>query len=125
MPKRAFSAFLCSVLLALTLAGCGGGSATPDTAPNSTVPSITTQPTSKTVTAGQTATFTIVATGSAPLTYQWRKNDAAIAGASSPSYTTPATQLTDNGSQFAVVVSNSVGSVTSNAAMLNVNTDLP
>jgi len=104
------------------LAGCGGGSATPDTAPNSTVPSITTQPTSKTVTAGQTATFTIVATGSAPLTYQWRKNDAAIAGASSPSYTTPATQLTDNGSQFAVVVSNSVGSVTSNAAMLNVNT---
>src|SRR5258708_16556784 len=37
-------------------------------------PSITTQPASRTVTAGQTAAFTVAATGTAPLTYQWKKN---------------------------------------------------
>ena len=53
--------------------------------------SITTQPASQTVTAGQTATFTVTATGTAPLSYQWQKNGAAISGATSSSYTTPAT----------------------------------
>ncbi len=84
-------------------------------------PSITTQPANQTVTAGQTATFTVSATGTAPLAYQWRKNGAAISGATSSSYTTPATTSSDNGAQFTVVVSNAVGSVTSNAATLSVN----
>ena len=83
-------------------------------------PSITTQPASQTVTIGQTATFSVAATGTAPLTYQWKKNGTAISGASSSSYTTPATASTDNGSQFTVVVSNSVGSVTSGTATLTV-----
>ena len=84
-------------------------------------PSITTQPASQTVTAGQTASFSVVATGTAPLAYQWRKNNAAISSATSASYTTPATTSSDNGAQFTVVVSNSAGSVTSNAATLTVN----
>jgi len=84
-------------------------------------PSITTQPASQTVTAGQTATFTVAAGGTAPLSYQWQKNGANIAGAASSSYTTPITTTTDNGAQFTVVVSNSAGSVTSNAATLTVN----
>src|SRR5437588_277332 len=67
-------------------------------------PSITTQPVNQTVTAGQTATFTVVATGTAPLSYQWQKNGTAISGATSSSYTTPATTSADNGAQFAVVV---------------------
>src|SRR6185437_4760357 len=83
--------------------------------------SITTQPASQTVTAGQTASFSVVATGTAPLAYQWRKNNAAISSATSASYTTPATTSSDNGAQFTVVVSNSAGSVTSNAATLTVN----
>ena len=84
-------------------------------------PTITTQPASQTVTAGQTATFSVVATGTAPLSYQWQKNGANISGATSTSYTTPATTSTDNGSTFQVVVSNSAGSVMSSAATLTVN----
>lgn len=88
-------------------------------------PTITTQPASQTVIAGQTATFTVAATGTAPLTYQWRKNGAAISGATSPTYTTPATKAADNGAQFTVVVTNSAGSATSNAAALTVTVPLP
>src|SRR5882672_2189475 len=84
-------------------------------------PSITAQPTSQTVTAGQTATFSVAATGTAPLTYQWKKNSVAISGANSPSYTTTATTSSDNGAQFTAAISNAVGTVSSNAATLTVN----
>ena len=84
-------------------------------------PSITTQPANETVTAGQTATFTMVAGGTAPLGYQWRKNAVNISGATSASYTTPATAATDSGSTFDVVVSNTAGSVTSTMATLTVS----
>jgi hypothetical protein len=86
-----------------------------------TPPAITTQPASQTVTAGQMATFSVAATGTAPLTYQWKKNAVAISGATSSSYTTPAETTSDNGAQFTVVVSNSVGSALSSAATLTVN----
>jgi Immunoglobulin domain len=84
-------------------------------------PSITTQPASLTVTAGQTATFSVAATGTAPLAYQWQKNGAAISGATATSYTTPVTATADNGETFRVVVSNTAGSITSNSATLTVN----
>jgi len=86
-----------------------------------TAPSITTQPASQTVTAGQMATFSVSATGTAPLSYQWRKNGTNITGATSSSYTTPATTTADSGCAFSVVVANSAGSVTSSNAVLNVN----
>jgi len=63
----------------------------------------------------------VAATGTAPLSYQWRKNGAAISGATSSSYTTPATISSDTGAQFTAVVSNTVGSVTSSAATLTVS----
>ncbi len=91
----------------------------------SVAPTITTQPANKTVTVGQTATFSVVATGTAPLTYQWKKGGTAISGATASSYTTPATTSADNGSQFTVVITNSVGSATSNAATLTVNPVTP
>jgi hypothetical protein len=84
-------------------------------------PSITTQPANQTVTSGQTATFSVVATGTAPLSYQWRKNTANIGGATSANYTTPATTSADNNAKFDVVVTNSVSSVTSAQATLIVN----
>ncbi len=84
-------------------------------------PTITTQPVNQTVTAGQTATFTVVAGGTAPLSYQWQKNGANIAGATGTSYTTPATATTDSGSTYRVVVTNTAGTVTSGAATLTVN----
>ena len=84
-------------------------------------PSITTQPANRTVNAGQTATFSVVATGTGTLTYQWKKNGAAIGGAAAASYTTPATAASDNGASFTVTVTGTSGSVTSNAATLTVN----
>lgn len=93
------------------------------TAPVPTAPSITAQPASVSVTAGQTATFVVTATGSAPLAYQWRKNGVDIAGATSATYTTPATVLADNGAQFTVRVSNAQGNTTSAAATLSVTAD--
>ncbi len=84
-------------------------------------PTITTQPANQTVTAGQTATFTVVAAGTAPLGYQWQENGVAIPGATSPSYTTPATTASDNGAQFIVVVTNTAGSISSSVAILTVN----
>src|SRR5439155_1575908 len=54
-------------------------------------PTITTQPASQTVTAGQTATFSVAATGTATLNYQWRKNGVAINAATTATYTTPPT----------------------------------
>ena len=84
-------------------------------------PSITTQPANQTVNAGQTATFSVVAAGTAPLTYQWQKNNSNIPSANSASYTTPATLSGDNGATFRVIVTNPVTSITSNSATLTVN----
>jgi hypothetical protein len=84
-------------------------------------PTITAQPANQTVTVGQTASFTVIAGGTAPLSYQWQKNGANIAGATASSYTTPATATTDSGSTFRVIVTNTAGTVTSSAATLTVN----
>lgn len=115
-------AVLAAILAITGLSGCSGlTSAKAPAAAAPVAPSITTQPASQTVTTGQTATFTVAATGTSPLSYQWRKNSVAIAGATSSSYTTPATTSSDNGAQFTVMVSNAVGNATSNAAALTVN----
>ena len=86
-----------------------------------TVPSILTQPLSVTVVAGQTAEFSAAASGSPTLAYQWSKNGTAIQGANSSVYDTPIVASSDNGSTFQVTVTNSAGSVTSNAATLTVS----
>ncbi len=84
-------------------------------------PSITTPPANLTVTAPASASFSVVATGTAPLSYQWRRDGAPIGGANSASYVLNPTAVTDSGASFDVVVSNSVGNVTSAAAILTVN----
>jgi hypothetical protein len=84
-------------------------------------PSITTQPANQTVTVGQAATFSVMATGTAPLSYQWQKASANIPGATLASYTTPPTVSADNSATFRVIVTNSVTSTTSNSATLTVN----
>src|SRR5207253_10012635 len=70
-------------------------------------PAIAVQPVSQTVTAGQTATFSVTATGTAPLSYQWQKNGRSVGGRAASGYTTPATTSSDTGAQFTVTVSNS------------------
>jgi hypothetical protein len=80
-------------------------------------PTITTQPVSQAICIGNPVTFTVVASGTAPLTYQWTKNGVNIAGATSSSYTDPAVQAGDAGG-YAVVVTNGCGSRTSQTATL-------
>jgi O-glycosyl hydrolase len=84
-------------------------------------PTITTQPVNQTVTVGQTATFSVVAAGTAPLSYQWQMNGGNISGATSASYTTPATTTSMSGYTYDVIVTNLEGSVTSNTVTLTVN----
>jgi hypothetical protein len=88
--------------------------------PASNPPVITKQPKSVKIMVGQTATFKVVATGTPPLSYQWKKNGAAIPGATNNSYTTPPATKQDNGSLFNVTVSNAGGSVDSRNAKLSV-----
>jgi sulfur carrier protein ThiS len=76
-------------------------------------------PQSQAVTQADTVTFSVVAAGTAPLSYQWRFNGTNISGASSNSYSLISAQLTNAGS-YSVVVTNSVGSVTSSTANLSV-----
>ncbi len=78
------------------------------------------QPAATTAAVGHTATFTVQATGSGILTYQWKKGSTPIAGATTPTYTTPILALTDNGTSFSCDVTNAVGTVSSNMALLTV-----
>jgi hypothetical protein len=111
-PTR--GSFTITVLVLTIACNSGGGG------PAVTAPTITTQPTSKNVLTGQTASFTVVATGSAPLSYNWRRGGFGISGGNSATYSTAATTSADDGAQFDVVVSNSAGSVTSSAVTLSV-----
>lgn len=86
-------------------------------------PTITVQPKPTSVRAGATASFSVTATGAT--SYQWRKNTSTIGGATSSSYTTPATVLADNGASFDCIVSDGVTPVTSSAATLNVQAGTP
>jgi hypothetical protein len=70
-------------------------------------------------------TFHVKASGTAPLAYQWQRNGVDIAGATASSYTRSSVSQTDNGAQFRVVVRNSYGSTTSNAATLTVTSNQP
>jgi uncharacterized protein (TIGR02145 family) len=85
-----------------------------------TIPSITTQPRSDTVTVGQSVTFSVVAMGTMPLSYQWKKNGTSIAGDTASSFTISTVAMTDGGS-YTVTVANSGGNVVSNGAVLTVN----
>ncbi len=70
-------------------------------------------------TVGQLVTFSATANGTLPFSYQWRKNNASIPGATAASFSIASVQLADAGT-YSVVVSNSVGSTTSDNAILTV-----
>ena len=83
------------------------------------VPAIATQLSSSTVISGGAASFSVVATGTSPLAYQWKKDGSSISGATSSTYTIASTKTADAGS-YTVVVTNSAGSVTSNSTVLTI-----
>jgi hypothetical protein len=122
MFKKAFFALISatSILLAACGGGGGGTAAMAPPAPSPAVPVIAIQPSDQTVSAGQTATFTVTATGSAPVSYQWQRGASPIAGATATAYTTAVTTAGDSGSSFAVIVTDASGSTTSRSAALHV-----
>jgi immunoglobulin I-set domain protein len=129
MNNKLALGFAC-VLTFVACGGSGGGSGqgnstTPPPPTTQQAPTITQQPADQTVNVGAVATFTVSASGTAPLSYQWQKNGSAISGATSQSFTTPALTGADSGEKFSVVVSNSAGTVTSAAATLIVNAVTP
>lgn len=85
----------------------------------SSAPVITQQPASQTVPQGQPVTFTVAASGTQPMSFQWQKNNVNITGATSASYSISSVQ-SSNAGQYRCVVSNSAGSATSNNATLTV-----
>ena len=86
----------------------------------SQVPAIGTHPEPLTVTVGRSATFSVTATGTQPMRYQWQRDGVEIPGATAATYTLSAAQLSDTGAAFRAVVRNDHGSVTSGAAVLTV-----
>jgi hypothetical protein len=83
-------------------------------------PVITIQPTDQTAPPGSTATFSVTATGTAPLFYQWHKNSLDIPGATSASLVLTNVQFSDQGNYYDVVVSNALGFADSDFAYLTV-----
>jgi hypothetical protein len=83
-------------------------------------PWITSQPQSQTVTAGSSVTLSVVAWGTAPLSYQWSLNGQSISAATGSSYSIARVQSSDAGTYW-VVVTNSYGSVTSDLATLAIS----
>jgi len=90
---------------------------------NSLGPSIISHPASVTVAPGQPATFTVEASGAAPLSYQWQRAGVNVAGATGTSYTLASPQMSDSGASFRAGISNSSGSTFSNTAVLTVTTN--
>lgn len=82
-------------------------------------PVIALQPDSQSTLAGANASFSVSATGTAPFSYQWRKDGVAISGATSATLTLSSVQFSDSGN-YSVTVSNAAGSVASNTAALSV-----
>lgn len=111
--RRAWAAALVAALLGPLLHGCldSGG---PDE------PTINQQPRDRSAFIGATVNFDIGVGGRGPISFQWRRNGVAIAGATGPLYTTPTITIADNGARYSVVVSNAAGTVTSAEATLTV-----
>lgn len=86
-----------------------------------TAPSITSHPSSVTAQPGAAATFSVRASGPAPLRYQWRRDGVVIPGATARDYTIAAVAASDSGARFRALVSNDFGNVLSNEALLTVS----
>ena len=101
------------------MSGCGSAGTSPGNKPGPTAPAITQQPASQTVTAGQPATFSVAATGTAPLSYQWYMNGAAV-GTDSSTFTIAQAAANQSGAQIYANISNSVGTTKSSTVSLTV-----
>jgi glucose/arabinose dehydrogenase len=88
--------------------------------PTNQAPAISVQPQSQIIANGTPVTFSVSASGTQPLQYQWQRNSSNISGATASSYTISNVSPSDSGAQFRVIVSNNIGTATSNQASLTV-----
>ncbi len=109
-----------AIAMACGSGGGGGAAPAPAPAPPAAAPQVGNAPGSRAVAVGANVQFSVSALGTAPFTYQWRRNGADIAGATAAAYSLTAA-LTDDGARFAVVITNPAGSVVSSDAILNVH----
>jgi hypothetical protein len=127
LPQLAGACWLFAIGIGTALlGGCaqgGGGSQSTSQPPQAVT--ISAQPSSQTVPIGRTATFSVVASGTDPLQYQWSENGSPIAGATSASHTTPVVALSDSGETFQVTISDATSSATSTTATLTAGPRAP
>ncbi len=116
--SKAILSTLCTVLISALVMelGCASNGRTITNTP----PIISVEPGNQSVRVGGSVTFSVVASGTAPLSYQWSKNNAAISGATDATYSTPAAVTVDAGAVFSVTVTNAEGSASSTPATLAV-----
>jgi len=88
-------------------------------------PTISTSPASQTVGVGQSVTFSVSVSGTTPLTYRWQRNNTNIPNQTNPTLTLNNIPVSENGSTYRVIVTNSVGSDTSDPATLTVLNNQP
>lgn len=112
--RRTLSLFALSSFVS----ACGGGGGSQPIA----APEITGQPQDASVQEGQQASFTVTIKDEAQASYQWARNGTAIAGATQKSLSVSRAELSDNGAQFSVAISNPAGSAQSRQARLTVQT---
>ncbi len=103
----------------------GSGTVYAVSATGSQSPQITQQPVNQTVAAGQSATFTVTASGTSPLSYRWQRSNTNISNATTNSYTLASVTAADNGVAFRCVVTNAYGAITSSPAYVYVSSNNP
>ena len=129
--RRAALALLAAGCLGAALVACGGSADAPPPpesgpgVPQAVPPTITSQPVNVSVTAGQTASFAVAASGTAPITYRWQRNGVDVAGATSTTYALTTTAMSDSGAAFHAIATNAAGSATSSDATLTVTVAAP
>lgn len=117
MNRTRYQLYLASLVLIAALGLIVSGCDTNHSGP----PRIVAQPANQTASVGENAVFGVGVRGKPPLQYQWRKNGQDLYAATYPNYSTGPVDATDNGAKYDVVITNSLGSATSNSATLTVN----
>lgn len=116
MNRTRYQFYLASLViiaaLGLMVSGCDTNHSGP--------PRIVDQPANQTAAVGESTVFGVTVHGQPPLQFQWRKNGQDLFAATYPNYSTGPLTAADNGAKYDVVITNSLGSVTSNAATLTV-----
>jgi hypothetical protein len=120
-----------SILLGLSalLTGCGSSivpfSNSESKTPATSAPAIVTQPTSLTVPIGLEAVLSVAVSGDGSMTAHWSRNGVEIPDSATTSYVTPAITASDTGASYTFTVSNSMGTATSQPAVLSVAARAP